>query len=619
MTIQNVNSYVEKYNKKTSGHSLVDEDKTYSIKLIHDGTGWKPAEGSVPVVVDVKCQEEPTDPDIPTEEQVATLLGDSAVKVSCVRDGSGHGAATYALVPGTYALTYSEADPSDGRLKLTVTVSVPGDYVSKYTETNGEHALDPEGQVEAYIKDLELVKPEGGAWKIEGSFDPAAYTVSCEESEPTAPTPDQVADLLDTTAVRVKCVREGSGHEFIDYALETDTYSIEVGKVSGSKVQATVKVSDPSYYVDRFCDNTGTEHRLDPEEQSEKAETINLAYLEGQGWYLDGGYSPVTYTVTCEGGSNPGGGGGGQTTYFEIEASAGGNGSISPSGTQTVAKGGSKTFTFTPDEGYTVGNVTVDGVSMGRCSSYTFTNVQADHTISVTFMQGSAPADPDDTGVSDWLNTTDHLAFLNGYGDGNGLFGPENNMTRGEAAQMFYNMLLDKTPGDIEVSFEDLDENAFYYEPVMVLASHGIIKGTSPTTFEPTRPIARAEFVAMAMRFSNGEAEVSENIFVDVADDAWYRDYVLGAVSYGWIYGYQDGSHRFGPTDTIRRSEAAAVANRMLGRVADGAWINAHEDELKLFPDVPRSHWGFFEIVEATNSHDYEKDGSFENWTGLKK
>ncbi len=51
------------------------------------------------------------------------------------------------------------------------------------------------------------------------------------------------------------------------------------------------------------------------------------------------------------------------------------------------------------------------------------------------------PANPDDTGVSDWLNTKEHLAYLAGYPGGT--FGPDQNMTRAEAAQMFYNLLLD--------------------------------------------------------------------------------------------------------------------------------------------------------------------------------
>ena len=308
------------------------------------------------------------------------------------------------------------------------------------------------------------------------------------------------------------------------------------------------------------------------------------------------------------------------TKYYEITATAGEGGSISPSGTHSYAAGSDVTFTIAPDEGWTVGDVTVDGVSYRQLGSYTFEDLDDDHTISVTFMPGSAPADPDDTGISDWLETDEHVAYLHGYGDGSGKFGPENQMTRAEVAQMFYNLLLDKGMGDRPVAFEDVPEGAYYEGAVRVLASRGILNGTSPATFEPDRPITRAEFVAIAMRFSNGEFE-GDNPYVDVPEDAWYRDYVVGATSFGWIYGYQDGSGRFGPDDTITRGQATMVTNRMLGRVADGAWIMEHLDDVRTFSDLPQGHYAFFDVVEATNAHGYERVGGtrFEDWTGLRE
>ncbi len=70
---------------------------------------------------------------------------------------------------------------------------------------------------------------------------------------------------------------------------------------------------------------------------------------------------------------------------YTITASAGANGSISPSGAVVVNCGSNQLFTFTPDPGYQVADVLVDAVSVGAPSSYTFTNVQAAHTISVSF------------------------------------------------------------------------------------------------------------------------------------------------------------------------------------------------------------------------------------------
>jgi uncharacterized repeat protein (TIGR02543 family) len=70
---------------------------------------------------------------------------------------------------------------------------------------------------------------------------------------------------------------------------------------------------------------------------------------------------------------------------FTITASAGAGGTISPSGAVAVNYNANQTFTFTPNEGYQVDNVVIDGWNYGAASSYTFYNVYANHTISVTF------------------------------------------------------------------------------------------------------------------------------------------------------------------------------------------------------------------------------------------
>jgi len=71
---------------------------------------------------------------------------------------------------------------------------------------------------------------------------------------------------------------------------------------------------------------------------------------------------------------------------YTITASAGSHGSISPSGGVTVNQGSDESFTITPDTGYSIADVLVDGSSVGAVSSYTFTNVTQDHTIYATFI-----------------------------------------------------------------------------------------------------------------------------------------------------------------------------------------------------------------------------------------
>jgi hypothetical protein len=70
---------------------------------------------------------------------------------------------------------------------------------------------------------------------------------------------------------------------------------------------------------------------------------------------------------------------------YTIKATAGTGGSISPSGNVKVNHGTDKTFTITPNSGYQIADVKVDNVSKGAISTFTFTNVTANHTISATF------------------------------------------------------------------------------------------------------------------------------------------------------------------------------------------------------------------------------------------
>ena len=113
-----------------------------------------------------------------------------------------------------------------------------------------------------------------------------------------------------------------------------------------------------------------------------------------------------TYTLTIlrnsgtggnEGGGgsgNEGSGGSGSTggsgySYYTIKATAGAGGSISPSGNVGVREGRDQTFTITPDKGYAVANVKIDGKSIGAAKSYTFENVSRTHTIEVIFMKAN--------------------------------------------------------------------------------------------------------------------------------------------------------------------------------------------------------------------------------------
>ena len=96
-------------------------------------------------------------------------------------------------------------------------------------------------------------------------------------------------------------------------------------------------------------------------------------------------YAHWTYT---------GGGGSSGYSYYTIKATAGAGGSISPSGNVSVREGRDQTFTITPDKGYAVANVKIDGKSIGAVKSYTFENVSRTHTIEVIFMKANGNPRP---------------------------------------------------------------------------------------------------------------------------------------------------------------------------------------------------------------------------------
>ena len=120
----------------------------------------------------------------------------------------------------------------------------------------------------------------------------------------------------------------------------------------------------------------------------------------------------------------------------------------------------------------------------------------------------------------------------------------------------------------------------------------------------------------MAMAFAH-TAEGGENVFTDVSEGMWFYPYVTSCVRYGWISGYPDGTFR--PDSSITRSEVTTIVNRMLGRRADAEFVQDNADRITQFQDLYSGHWAYYEIMEATNSHDYDWDEGSETWTGLTR
>ena len=305
-----------------------------------------------------------------------------------------------------------------------------------------------------------------------------------------------------------------------------------------------------------------------------------------------------------------------------ITATADEHGKIAPTGDVAVPKGESKTFTITPDSGYHIKDVLVDGKSVGAVGTYTFENVVDNHTIHATFARKHTPTPstptveiPDDDALG--LNTTDHFAYIVGYG--NGEVRPQNNITRAEVATIFFRLLTDDVRAENLTKtnrYSDVAATSWYNTAVSTLSSMGIITGYPDGTFHPNAAITRAEFAAIAARFDN-DGDKTAAKFSDIATH-WAKDEISIAYNNGWITGYPDGT--FGPQRDITRAETMTLVNRVLNRQP--------ETEDDLLPNMtvwtdnanPKA-WYYLAVQEATNSHYYKfkTNSKYEKWTELRE
>ena len=309
-----------------------------------------------------------------------------------------------------------------------------------------------------------------------------------------------------------------------------------------------------------------------------------------------------------------------------ITATADANGTIDPSGEVAVPKGENQTFKITPNEGYHINDVLVDGKSVGAVTEYKFENVTEAHKIHATFARNYTPSYPiqpeqpkveipDDDALG--LNTTDHFAYIVGYG--NGQVRPQNAITRAEVATIFFRLLTDDVR-DANLkrinSYTDVASNAWYNTAVSTLSSMGIITGYPDGTFRPNAYITRAEFAAIAARF-DADGDKTLAAFSDIANH-WAKDEISVAYNNGWVDGYPDGT--FGPRRNITRAETVTLVNRVLNRKP--------ETEDDLLPDMTtwtdnadKKAWYYLAIQEATNSHyyKYKENSEYEKWTELRE
>lgn len=192
---------------------------------------------------------------------------------------------------------------------------------------------------------------------------------------------------------------------------------------------------------------------------------------------------------------------------YEIEADAE-DGDITPNGVTKVKFAQSITYTITPDEGYKIEAVYVDGKNVGAVSEYTFKRVTKDHTIYAVCAEiEEEPA----------------------IGD------------------------------EIVSTYVDVDVDDWFYDAVETVTAHGLMNGTGDGKFSPEVSTNRAMLVTILWRIE-GEADAEPSAFTDVADDMWYTAAIDWAAANGIVNGYEDGT--FGPEKAVTREQVMAILHR---------------------------------------------------------
>lgn len=495
----NLPAYKAKYDADTKKtHEIADLGgnlvTTFTLKYVNDK--WE-LDGTFPnVIILVKCDgQHPQTPPYPTEENVSGL-GDQIVAVLCNNVPTGQQSGKYyGLIGGGFTSTAPTLN-ADKVYESTITL-IPSVYCNQFSVDTGIMHKVLSAQTTDGLKFVVKYDSSTKMWKPAEEVKQMAIWVTCDKHETDTPVPTE--------------------------------------------------------FTITFNGNGGTPSVTSMTTIDQKLPELPTATHSGRysfdGWYTaaSGGTKITTATVFYEnttvyahwtyiGGGGSSGGGGGHT-YHTIRAISGLNGSISPSGWTSVRHGWDQTFTITPDKGYAVAKVLVDGKSVGSVKSYTFKNVAKDHTIEVVFMKANGNPQTGvfvDVAEGSYYEEAVDWAVKNGIttGTGNNYFTPDGICTRAQAVTFLWRVAGSPTPKTEAMPFEDVLNGSYYYEAVLWAVENGITVGTSATTFSPELTCSRAHIVTFLWRAANSPSAKTANPFTDVAADAYYIDAVLWAVKH---------------------------------------------------------------------------------------
>lgn len=188
------------------------------------------------------------------------------------------------------------------------------------------------------------------------------------------------------------------------------------------------------------------------------------------------------------------------------------------------------------------------------------------------------------------INTEYTKPYASGYDDGS--FLPNNNITRGELAAMIARLSYgdDLPDGMYQASFPDVDSDAWFNKYIGYLEDKDVLSGYEDGTFRPMDTITRGEISAVIARAQRYDLISYNNIFTDVTENDWAKDYIETLADKNIVSGYEDGT--FGPYSPLIRAEAVAIINRVL----------VESTPIVTFtPNDIAGHWAEADILLAVN------------------
>ena len=484
----NLSAYQNKYDVDTGKtHEFTgfegNPHNTFTLKYVN---GMWQLDGDFPkVVILVKCDDGHHKPNKPTVPEDTTVPS-TAVEVLCTTAADQQQSARrYGLLPGGFTAT--EPMEKEGKYECTITLN-PETYLQKYNEDTGiRHELDnsrPMGDLR-----IQLVYDKvSGKWMPLLDLDlPLMIYVKCDNHQ------QQYTITFD-----------GNGGTPSDATMTT---------VNQKLPQLPTATHSGRYSFDGWYTAASGGAMVTTNTEFDKNTTV---------------YAHWTYTGSS-GGSSSG------RTYHTIKASSDSNGSISPSERVSVRHGRDQSFTITPDKGYEIAKVLVDGKNVGAAESYTFKNVTKNHTIEAVFMKINDKSMPDtfmDVPNGSYYEKAVDWAVKNGItaGTGDNYFMPDGICTRAQAVTFLWRVAGSPTPKTEVMPFEDVPEGSYYYEAVLWAAENEITVGTSATTFSPELTCSRAHIVSFLWRAAGYPSAGTVNPFTDVPENAYYINAMLWAV-----------------------------------------------------------------------------------------